>query len=205
MRGEPLNKWERIKLVKKLGFNTEDSINVETLEDLENNKEFIDRCSAFSIRVYDSTNKRSFTSIPHFPTVAKKSLYKRVKEILDDGLNLIIANQINPKDCLLAGTALKCVSSLFFELSTGPCTVRKVTHDGIIDHSLSLDFSNLEILKAFGAIGEAALLMAAVRFSNIIFEFSIYKKPVGICKHPFICWEITDDGTGKSGIDEVRV
>ena len=139
-----LNKFQRIKNVRALGLNTEDSILVTPDSDFVTFFEFIIGLDQVSIRTFFPDNRPGIT--PHVPIIAIKDLKAKIEELHNLGLWLIIAKPIDPADCEFAGAIEKNGFNVYVELAKGPCTTRKVTHEGIIDYkfdcSLIADITN---------------------------------------------------------------
>ena len=197
-----LNKWQRIQLVKKWGLNTENSILLSIDEPASANmihlSSFLMTHANVSIRTFKAVDDRMIT--PHFPTNNRIEAIDNCNKMLSEDINCIVADQIDPADSLLAGTIWKHDSIYEMEFAKGPCTVRKVTHDGIIDYKAEMNRNGLKISTPTDSNVATRLydMAQAVRnvfaLDNCIFEMSYYNHPIGILNSPVIVWEITDDG-----------
>jgi len=199
-----LNKFERIQLVLHFGFNTENSFLLRDKEGGDQVEWWVRKFDKFSLRTYYPGSEVKDT--PHYPTLTRKELVKLIRPLLKKGLHLIIAEQIDPKDCLFAGAAYKYSGKrnnniIKIEIAWGPGTVRRVTHDNKIDIGISVS-SKYKRFSQLGPINTCIDNFYRVALTNVMFEFSYYKIPVGILKENFICWEITSAGTGNSLLDD---
>lgn len=190
-----MNKWQRIRLVRQLGLNTEESILIEPEQvSLAKTCEFISERETFSLRTFN-TNDNSYH--PHYPVISKKRLDKVMPELLEKGFSIILANCINPKDAEFAGCGYKRGRSVTLEVKYGAVTVRKVTHDGDIDKTIQTG------LVCGVSTGDRRFdaIIREIRLAPVdecIFEFSWYSFPVGWRKQCMIFWEVT--GATEKGV-----
>ncbi len=200
------NKYERIRIVRSLGLNTENSILVTSKDDLDS--EFIRSRDSFSVRTFNhkcTTVAEEYASKSvHLATCSKEELFAKADELFVQDLHLIVADKIDPADCEFRGACMKDDKCFTIDIAVGPGTVRDVTNKHIIDYGFTnipfavrwINFINssnadAELLKKLYKCIEQ---FRKVSLHNIIFEFSWYKIPVGINHENFICWEITTNG-----------
>lgn len=185
------NKYERIKFVRNLGYNTEENILVNTEDTIKKYQPFLKKLKHCSIRTF---NEFDSMACPAHPILTKNKAYELIPKLQTQGYNVILATPINPKDCLFAGATRKTLDELVTEIANGPGTVRRITHEGKVDERyIGSKTSNLYLNNCLSEISNCHL-------NNVIFEFSYYKNPIGWKKENFIVWEITDDGTGESKV-----
>jgi len=187
-----MNKYERIKLIRDLGINTEDNILFTPYIDVNDLMTFILNMNEVSVRVFDP--KKDNRKTPHYPIVKITELRKTLTEIFSQGFYAIVAKPIDPKDCLLAGTIWKQSLSGWIELAIGPCTVRRVTHDCVVDYR----YNYPKDIILDDRIKEMLATVKGIRYENCIFELSYYSIPVGWKNEHIIVWDITGDGTANS-------
>lgn len=195
-----MNKFQRIQLVRKLNMNTEDSILVTQSTDINLMFRFILGLDSVSIRTMDPTDTMPKT--PHYPIVYMRDVPNYVRQILGDGLNAIVAKPIDPNDCELAGAALKSDDHILLELAKGPCTTRKVTHDGQVDFRIEYPRRMMPGMNPAPDPRFKELIdeVKWIPLSNCTVELSYYHIPVGWKKERVIVWEITTDGTPESAL-----
>lgn len=190
-----LNKWQRIRLVRQLGLNTEESILVEpgTSRKIPDYK-FINSQELFSLRTFNN-NDNSFH--PHHPVISKKQLLRLAPKLLRDGFSLIIAKCVDPKLAELAGCGYKRGKSVTLEVKYGAVTVRKITHDGDIDKTVQ---TGLVCGISTGDKRLDAIIreIRLVPVDECIFEFSWYSAKVGQRRQNMIFWEVT--GADEKGV-----
>jgi hypothetical protein len=192
-----MNKFDRIKLIRDSGLNTEDNMLMTPTTDLNELLTFILRLNEVSIRVFDPISASRPT--PHYPLVKICDLKKTLEDIFKNGFYAIVAKPIDPKFAELAGCIWKetdVFHKKYFtvELASGPYTVRRVTHDGIVDYRFKYPLestSDERILKMIKTIRDAP-------YDNCTFEMSYYSIPVGYQSDNVIVWDITGDGTKNS-------
>lgn len=185
------NKYERIDFVKQLGFNTEDNFLIKPTHNEDHYIDFINEHDYVSIRSFDNKDSHYSPAYAHVRSNEAKTL---ISQLQKDNYNVILATPINPDDCLFAGCVHKTSANVVTEIADGPGTVRRVTHEGVIDRRYyGLNTNDKNLNYCLQKIKKTPL-------ENVIFEFSYYNTHVGIKKDNFIVWEITDDGTGNSGI-----
>lgn len=190
------NKYERIQYVRSLGFNTEDSILVKPGDNLKQYQKFIKKLDKISLRTF---NQKDDLYAPHFPILTKEEANIKIPELLKQDINCIVATPIDPKDCKYAGCAMKSLEQMTVELADGPGTVRRVTHEGKVDRSYSINLF-LRRLTDNPELNYILKQFVDCYVEECIFEFSMYNIPVGIYKQNAIVWEITDAGFNKSGV-----
>lgn len=201
-----LTKEDKIKLVRRFGLNTETNIVIKTTEpeDLDKLETFVNyhNLSKVSIRTQAIDNSRS---TPHYPIIEVKDLFHIVRELVDSGYHAIVATPIDPKDAVLAGAVLKEGSKFTLEFAIGPYTVRRVTHQGIIDINLTYDVRTKEvrIIKLYDDLYLINLIeiisqCRKVPISECIIELSYYRIPVGHRNNNIIIWDIDSTGTEES-------
>jgi len=187
-----LNKFDKILIVRDYKLNTEDSILIDNLPDLLRS-DFSSWNDQLSVRTFFKQERAH--KAPHFATITTDELLKKAKGLFGQGLQLIVANQIDPKDCCFRGCVwINEVGQYTTEVKFGSGTVRTVTNDCGYD----LQVINAKPWESTGwpLIDRCVGKCMKTQLRNVIFEFSWYNVPVGYLKSNFVCWEITDDGTG---------
>jgi hypothetical protein len=187
-----MNKFDRIQLIKSLDLNTEDSVLVTPATSITSYEHVIAGEDRVSVRTL-STNPNKVNT-PHYPIINISDLNKTLHEIFSRGFYAIVAKPIDPKDCLLAGTIWKQKLSGWIELADGPCTVRRVTHESMVDYRYNYPNDIIPDRR----IREMLSIVKAVPYENCIFELSYYSIPVGWKNEHIIIWDITGDGTPNS-------
>ena len=130
------NKFERVRLPQYLNLNGENSVLVRTMRELKSS-EFVKDRDEFSVRTFyhEDKNKKA----PHLCTTTKANLLRRAPGLFEDGLWLIVADQVDSKDCEFRGTVWIMNSGVtLVEIAYGPGTVRTVTNDGKVDENFTL-------------------------------------------------------------------
>ena len=189
-----LNKFERIRLVRYLGLNTEDSVLVESEADLERHAVFLANCERYSVRTFRPGLDTPYE--PHFPIVSADEFELDCLPLLDRGYSLIVANGIDPVEALVAGCIWTRARDYLIEAAIGPGTVRRVTHLGEIDLSVRVSGSMHmaappEIRGALSMLEETEHTWATdVDLKDVLYEFSVYRSPVGWAQDQVIFWEI---------------
>ena len=117
-----MNKFDRIQILKVLGLNTEQNVLVSSKGDWDKHHDFLRRFSKYSVSTFKETPYGR--GAPHFPIISRFELEQRLQDLLKDGLNLIIAAPIDPKDAELAGCLLHNAGTVSAEVALGPGTVR---------------------------------------------------------------------------------
>ncbi len=185
------NKFDRIQLPRKLGLNAENSVLVKSTRELKNS-DFVKNRDEFSVRTFYHDDRHK--TAPHLVTTTKRNLLRKAPGLFADGLWLIVADQIDSKDCEFRGTIWIDVNGrTIIEIAHGPGTVRTVTNEGIVDARFTLDSKKL--LYGEENLNYCITQCRNTKLTAVIFEFSYYKITVGWKNERFICWEITDDGT----------
>lgn len=189
------NKFQRIELVRACGLNTEENILITPNTDVKDYIKFLNPLDFCSIRTFRNNEVKT----PFYPFILKDDALKIISNLQNQGYSVILSTPINPKDCMFAGAAWQTADALIIEIVHGPGTVRRVTHENIIDNIYTLNnFLNEKTDNIL--LNKCIEQFRKTNLKNVIFEFSWYKIPVGYKKENFICWEITDDGTKKSKI-----
>jgi len=192
------NKFQRVQLPRKFGLNGENSVLITSMKELRIS-DFVSQRNSFSVRTFWEEAPPAWlnATAPHLVTVTKKSLLKKAPELFKTGLHLIVADKIDPKDCAFRGCILIQEQGIaVMEIANGPGTVRTVTNEGKIDETIvyakgcKINCGNKHDL--------CVCKCRRTKLRNVIFEFSYYNVPVGWKQENFICWEITDDGSGKN-------
>lgn len=194
-----MNKFDRIQYIQRLGFNTENSIQLKSTNDdaMKMFEWFTKSLTQISLRCYNPKDEKA--SVPHFPIINVHDAPDKIKLITSNGLVAIVATPIDPKYAIYAGTIWKEDVTITIELAKGPCTVRKVTHDGIIDisiilHNLQSDADKIKDTRVAEMIVEAM----AFPHKHCILEMSYYSIPIGTKNKNIIIWDVTGDGTPQS-------
>ena len=193
------NKFQRVQLPRKFGLNAENSVLITSMKELRIS-DFVSQRNSFSVRTFWEEARWPAwlnATAPHLVTVTKKQLYKKAPELFKNELSLIVADKIDPKDCGFRGCILiQEQGTAVMEIANGPGTVRTVTNEGKIDETIiyavgqKINCGNKHDLCVWHC--------RRTELRNVIFEFSYYNVPVGWKQEKFICWEITDDGSGKN-------
>lgn len=184
------DKFERVQLPRWKNLNAENSVLVRSMTELRSDP-FVKKRNKFSVRTYYPENETK--KAPHLVTTSKKNLLKKAPELFKDGLWLIVADKIDAKDCQFRGCIwITDENKAIVEIAIGPGTVRTVTNKTKIDESYELSPSQRTTVDLDHCIAQCRSL----ELKSVIFEFSFYKIQIGWKNERFICWEITDDGTG---------
>jgi hypothetical protein len=193
-RSTAVNKFQRIHLVRLLGLNTEDSVLVEQPADLSLHVDFFHGTSHVSVRTFRPTQDAPYE--PHFPFVSWPEFDAQCLPLLDQGYSLIVAKGIDPNDAELAGCILRRRDDFVIEVALGPGTVRRVTHGNKIDLRAVVKAADDPQL-AEGLRTPLQLLVSTERrwkhdvdLRDVLYEFSVYKMPVGWRSERVIFWEI---------------
>lgn len=195
--------------MRNLGLNTEDSILIKGKEYFDRLNEFVKDLDAVSIRTVNPKSDVGLT--PHYPYVERSEIVVSVEKLLAGGYWPIVAKPIHPRDALLAGTIMRAESIYTVELAQGPYTTRRVTHEGKIDISITIDTHGS--IESTGQMSDEththiASMMSALsslKLRNYIAEISYYSIPVGWRNQPVIIWELTDNGSGTFSDDVARL
>lgn len=191
---EAMNKFDRIRLLRHLGLNTEDSVLIESPSDAERAGAFLSEHDSVSVRTFRPGNGRR--GEPHFPIVSHAEFESQCLPLLREGYSLIVARPIDPANALVAGCIIRRNEDYLLELAFGSGTVRRVTHEGKIDQRLSL--SGPEDPQATPLHSSALRELATaerrwrqrILLLDVLYEFSVYRHPVGWKNQPTIFWEI---------------
>lgn len=201
-----MNKWEKIDLVRKLGLNTEENILIQSVEPDEISRltNFVLRhkLSAVSIRTMSSDN---MIKTPHYPLVKGEDVPSKIYSIIAENFSAIVATPIDPKDALLAGAVLKEDGKFYMEFARGRYTVRRVTHEGIIDISViyddfkeTIDAPKKPNIDEWNLIEAIKAECLKIPFKKCVIELSYYNILVGYKKEHVIIWDISSNGTQES-------
>jgi len=187
------SKFQRVRLPRVFGLNAENNVLITSMHDLKIS-EFVHQRKAFSVRTFWPDKLMPNIVTPHLPTITKKALFKKAPELFRAQLQLIVADQIDPKDCEFRGCIhINHFGDATIEIAIGPGTVRTVTNEGKIDETLTYpNGCKLDLEHHRDYCVEQCLKTG---LKSVIFEFSFYNIPIGWKQEQFICWEITDDGT----------
>ncbi len=200
-----VNKFDRIRLLRYLGLNTEDSVLVESRVDLDKHAGFLARLNKRSVRTFLRAGEGR--GEPHFPIVTRAEFESACVPLLDQGYALIIAKPIDPAAATLAGCIVRRSRDFLVEVALGPGTVRRVTHEGCIDRTLELRGPDdprcgAEIAGALDELTAAERRLAdTLLLTNVLYEFSAYRHPVGWRSEPIIFWEIQGLGEQDARLD----
>lgn len=200
-----MNKFERIRLLRHLGLNTEDSVLVESHADLDKHARFLSQLEQRSVRTFLRSGEGR--GDPHFPIVTSGEFESACVPLLDQGYALIVAKPIDPTDATLAGCIERRSSGFLVEVAFGPGTVRRVTHEGSIDQTLELSGADdpgcgPEIARALSELTKAeSRLVSGLLRTDVLYEFSVYDHPVGWKNDSVIFWEIQGLGNQDAKLD----
>lgn len=187
------DKFTRVQLPRRMGLNAENSVLIKSMRELSKN-DFVKERDEFSVRTYYHENESK--KAPHLVTTSKKNLFEKASELFEDGLWLIVADKIDAKDCEFRGCVwIQATGRTIVEIAHGPGTVRTVTNEGKIDERHDLPGGSRKMTHN-PLLNYCIRLCRKTALRSIVFEFSYYKIPIGWKDEQFICWEITDDGTG---------
>ena len=193
-----MNKFERIQLLKTLGMNTEDSVLIAEERDWETRAGFLHQFSRYSVRTFRDDAYGG--SHPHFPIIERGEFEETFRRLLEQGLKLIVAAPIDPKDAELAGCLLYEGGEVLAEVALGPGTVRRVTGEGKVDLRATSERADHSVgdQRVDAAIREVRKAVALLHPPDqravpdkVLFEFSWYSEPVGCRKERLIFWEVT--------------
>ncbi len=206
MSHQGLTKFERIRLVRRLGLNTQNDILVTCDVAWQRNLEWLKQFDRYTVR---SFREGPLVGVePYFAIIGATDFEKHRRPLLADGWQLIIAEGIDPKDAFLAGTILREGEVTEVDIVRGSGSVtRQVTHDGQIDDHFVVngeDFTGDKFVdEAISKIRELERCRQHLSFlKKVIYEFSYYQPKVGYKRENAIFWEITGfDKMSDLGID----
>lgn len=189
------DKFQRVQLPRSRDLNAENSVLVKSMQQLKRIG-FVKRRDNFSVRTYYYDDRKDFglkKKAPHLCTTSKRNLFRKAPKMFRDGLWLIVADQIDAKDCEFRGVIwIQSTGKVIVEIALGPGTVRTVTNDGKIDKRYDLEPNSY---TGNENLDYCIKQCKDTDLRSVMFEFSYYKIPIGWKNEQFICWEITDDGT----------
>ncbi len=202
----PLTKFERIRLVRALGLNTEDDILITSERDWQCRQDWLSRHDRFTVRTFRETIERTGIE-PYFAVIGRDEFEPHRKKFLAEGWKLIIAEPVDPVDALLAGTILRDGDATEIDIVRGSGSVtRQVTHDGRIDAHVVVRIGELtgdplldEALDEIRKTERRWPQLDVLR--NVIYEFSYYNVEVGYKREHAIFWEITGYDRMDPGLD----
>lgn len=191
---EVMNKFERVRLLRHLGVNTENSVLLQSLADIDREAEFLSRFDRYSVRTFQREVDRM--GEPHFPVVSRAEFETSCLPLLSQGYCLMVAEPVDPGDALFAGSLVRSADGFLVEVASGPWTVRRVTHDEQID--VRLEVHHPRDIEDPVEIRDALLKIAALEsrwrsdliLTDVVYEFSVYRLPVGWKRERSIFWEI---------------
>ena len=196
-----MTKFERIRLVRELGLNTQNDILVRSEEEWRRYLPWLDQFDGYTVRTFHHDQSRTDTA-PCFEIIGKAEFEKHWRELLRDGWNLIIAEPIDPKEAEIAGAILRDQDWTDVEIVRGASpAVRQVTHEGRVDERFRVWgdelTNNWMIDEALAKIREVECRFGWLEaLKKVIYEFSYYRPKVGYKKDNLIFWEIT-------GLDQI--
>lgn len=204
-----LTKIDKILLVRRLRLNTETNIVIQSHSHSEllklHNFIKLHDIDEVSIRTQAADGSRN---TPHYPIVKAEDAFEVVTDLIIKGYYAIVATPINPKDAVLAGAVLKEGPIFTIELAIGPHTVRRVTHEGLIDITAKYDIRSKEIYNCnkinpyyIVAITEILNECKKIPLRECIAEVSYYRKEVGYLNKNVIIWDIDSSGTQESTME----
>jgi hypothetical protein len=191
-----MNKFERIRLIKALGLNTEEDILITSEEDWVRQSRWLNRFDAYTVRAFRQDGVTG--TDPYFAVIGREDFEPHRRDWLDRGLMLIIAEPVDPQYAEFAGTILRDGELTEVQIARGPgATVRRVTHEGYIDDTYVVrdrgkstgDPKVDEALRKVHEVEDRYPHLSSL--SHVIYEFSYYRTKVGYRKEHAIFWEIT--------------
>lgn len=189
-----LTKFERIRLVRRLGLNTQNDVLITCERDWQIHQDWLAQFSRYTVRSFRDGPIGGVE--PYFAIIDADEFEKHRQKLLDGGWNLIVAEGIDPKEALLAGTILREGEITEVDIVRGAGSVtRQVTHDGQIDDHFVVNGEELTgdmfVDEALGKIRESERLRKHLSFlKKVIYEFSYYQPKVGYKRENVIFWEI---------------
>lgn len=202
-----MNKFQRIQLVRALGLNTEESVLVSNGKDWELHRGFLQSSSDFSVRTFKS--EQLLGDEPHFPVISREELADRYISLLNRGYKLIIAKCIDPADAQMAGGMLYEGSTFHVEVALGPGTVRRVTREGRIDLTVKAILGkpsgnhliDKSVKEAWWGLRTLHAKIPELDLKGLLYEFSVYTKPVGWKHEKVIFWELVGSPVQESAME----
>ena len=205
-----LTKFERIRLVRQMGLNTQDDILVTAEEDWRAHRPWLDQFDAYTVRTFPREGSKGGAE-PSFEIITRKEFDNHWRRLLAEGWNLIIAEPIDPKDAALAGAILRDGDWTEVEIVRGSGSiVRQVTHKGQVDERFRVQVgdwtTDFMIDDALAKIWEAERKRPhLVALKSVIYEFSWYLPKVGYKRENAIFWEITGRDRMNPGINPEEI
>jgi hypothetical protein len=206
----PLDKFQRIQLVRALGLNTQEDVLITSEDDWENHQSWLDRFDRYTVRSFHKDPSRT-GSDPCFEIIDREEFEKHRSRLLEEGWNLIIAAPVDPADAAFAGAIMRDGEKAIVEISRGPNPiVRQVTHRGQIDDrfvvGIGESFGDSMVDEALAQIWHLERRLSKLQaLRSAIYEFSYYHNPVGHKRQNVIFWEITGHDRTDPGIDPKRL
>lgn len=204
-----MNKFKRIQLVRTLGLNTEESVLVSNDKDWELHRGFLQSSSVFSVRTFKS--EQLLGNEPHYPVISREELADRYISLLHSGFKLIIAKCIDPADAQMAGGMLYEGSAFHVEVALGPGTVRRVTREGRIDLTVKAipgkpsgnRLIDEAVKEAWRGLRTLHANIPELDLKGLLYEFSVYGKPVGSKHEKVIFWELVGSPAQESEMERL--
>lgn len=175
-------------------MNTENSVLIRAKTLTIGVKKMLKDNSILSLRTFTSDDNEFH---PHFPIITREWFKTNYENLIKQGLSLILATPIDPEDAELVACAYKRDVSITVDIAYGAGTVRRITHQGKVDKTFSTGLvggASAGDLR----IDKAIRLIRRIPLSEVIFEFSYYRVPVGEQHNQLIFWEVT--GASDKGV-----
>lgn len=212
--GKVLTKLQRAERLRELGFNVPSYVAINSTADIRYFREKREE-DRFSIR----TQPKSKWITKEVMRLEGKALIEAAKELgilIEDTVpphaynvtrdqaicicgmlsgspfTALVCDAIDYQNSAWAGAAIRQDNKITVELAKGPCMVRKVTHDGIVD--LRVVYNMADQCTAIPSDEEWPGLATALYElrnlpNNMIAELSWYKVPVGYKRENLLFWD----------------
>jgi hypothetical protein len=205
-----MNKFERIRLIRSLGLNTEVDIVVTSEEDWVRQSSWLKRFHAYTVRAFREDGVAG--TDPYFAVIDRDDFEPYRRDWLSKGWLLIIAEPVDPQFAEFAGTILRDGDLTEVQIAHGAgATVRRVTHEGHIDETCVVrgreqstgDSKVDEALRQVYEVEDRYPHLSTLK--HVIYEFSYYRTKVGYRKEHIIFWEVTGIDKMDPGITHAEL
>jgi len=204
------SKMDSILKLASLKLNTPDLMILSSREDVYSFIESKYRgWNKVSIRTDNKVGKAVYKKwgLPFYPNrtpkEAQKILGKQLLSLVDEEIDIIVSQGINPKNALLCGKYRKSYQEGdIMEYVLGPCTVRDVDKGipkrwDISDMVMPTELSAIltrDLVTNVGSLPYIIRWAVARKFRvPFIVEFSVYPYGVGKLNRPLIFWEVIEE------------
>jgi hypothetical protein len=185
---QKLTKFDRLNILKRHGLNV---LSYTFLKRGSDRNIILNTIMSYTTNISVRTQNPLGDSDVFYPksiNISPRDSLKNISEWINK-YDILISESVNPELCNLCGNIALLKDKIIIETVSGAGTLDRITRENKLENHLIVNQFNYQKLIKDLCLNKIIGKSLSLPIRNIIIEFSIYNKPVGILNEEYLVWE----------------